>query len=150
MATTNTIAERAASAAAYLPLVGRIILMFLPTRRSPGVRFHVFQATLFGFVSTLLLGGLFCCRHVHYVGYLLKPAAVVDLMLLIALASAAFLARPIALPVLGSISRKLAEVSNVRQALQQFAGLKSAKTNPSRSTTSPSITGMVRLNIGPA
>jgi uncharacterized membrane protein len=143
MATTNTIAERAASAAAYLPLVGRIILMFLPTRRSPGVRFHVFQATLFGFVSTLLLGGLFCCRHVHYVGYLLKPAAVVDLMLLIALASAAFLARPIALPVLGSIARKLA-------SLQQFSGLKSAKTNPSRSTTSPAITGIVRLNIGPA
>jgi uncharacterized membrane protein len=143
MPTKNTIAERAASAAAYLPLLGRIILMFLPTRRSPGVRFHVFQATLFGFVSTLLLGGLFCYRHVHYVGYLLKPAAVVDLMLLITLASAAFLARPITLPVLGSIARKLA-------ALQQFACLKSAKTNPSRSTTSPAITGMARLNIGPA
>jgi uncharacterized membrane protein len=136
MATTNTIAERAASAAAYLPLLGRIILMFLPTtRRSPGVRFHVFQATLFGFVSTLLLGGLFYYRN--NVGYLLKPAAVLDLMLLIALASAAFLARPIALPVLGSIARKL-------------AGMKSAKTNPSRSTTSPAITGMARLNIGPA
>ena len=115
MANRNTITERAACAAAYLPLLGRIILLFLPTRRSPGVRFHVFQATLFGFVSSVLLAGLLCYRHIHCVACLLKAVAIADLMLLIALALMAFLARPIALPVLGSIARKLAEVGNGSQ-----------------------------------
>jgi uncharacterized membrane protein len=117
MPTRNKIAERVASAAAYLPLLGRVILLFLPTRRSPGVRFHVFQATLFGFASSVLLGGLFCYRHVHCIACLLKAAAIADLALLITLASMAFLARPIALPVLGAIARKLAEAGNIRRAL---------------------------------
>src|SRR5260370_20717356 len=108
----NTIAERVASAAAYLPLLGRVILLFLPTRRSPGVRFHVFQATWFGFVSSVLLAGLLCYRHIHCIACLLKAVAVADLMLLIALALMAFLARPIVLPVLGSIARRMAEVGN--------------------------------------
>ncbi len=118
MATGKTITERAASAAAYLPLLGRIILLFLPTRRSPGVRFHVFQATLFGFVSSVLLGGLFCYRHIHCIGCLLKAAAIADLALLITLALTAFLARPIMLPVLGSIARKMVEVGTIRQVLR--------------------------------
>ena len=62
MKTKDKMTERVASAAAYLPLLGRVILMFLPTRRSPEVRFHVYQATLFGFVSTLLLAAAFCYR----------------------------------------------------------------------------------------
>src|SRR5258707_297287 len=116
MATAKTITERAASAAAYLPLLGRIILLFLPTRRSPGVRFHVFQATLFGLVSSVLLGGLFCYRHIHCIGSLLKALAIADLTLLITLALMAFLSRPLVLPVLGSIARKLVEVGTIRQA----------------------------------
>ena len=120
MATKNTITERVASAAAYLPLLGRIILMFLPTRRSSGVRFHVYQATLFGFVSTVILTGILCCRSFHCYGCLLKTFAVIDLMLLIALALTAFLALPIRLPVLGGIARKMAEVGSIRQALTFF------------------------------
>ena len=114
MVTANTIVERTASAAAYLPLLGRIILLFLPTRHSVRVRFHVFQATLFGFVSSVLLAALFFYRHVHCVGCLLKAAAIADLTLLILLALTAFLARPITLPILGSLARKLAELGSIR------------------------------------
>jgi uncharacterized membrane protein len=120
MATKNTITERAASAAAYLPLLGRIILMFLPTRRSSGVRFHVYQATLVGFVSTVLLTAILCCRSFHCFACLVKTFAVIDLMLLITLALTAFLARPITLPVLGGIARRMAHVGSVRQALTFF------------------------------
>jgi uncharacterized membrane protein len=130
MAIQNTIAERAASAAAYLPLLGRIILMFLPTRRSLGVRFHVYQATLYGFVSTVLLAGILCCHSFHCFACVLKTFAVVDLMLLITLGLAAFLARPITLPVLGCIARKMAEVGSIRQAVTFFT--------PSRFTPSQS------------
>lgn len=125
MATKNTIAERTASAAAYLPLLGRIILMFLPTRRSSGVRFHVYQATLFGFVSTVLLTAILCLHNVHCFGCLLKTFAMIDLMSLITLALTAFLARPITLPVLGGMARKMAEVGSVRQALTFFAASRS-------------------------
>src|SRR5258708_14483971 len=120
MATRNTIAERAASAAAYLPLLGRIILMFLPTRSSSGVRFHVYQATLFGFVSTVVLTAILCCRTFHCFGCLLKTFAVVDLMLLITLALTAFLARPITLPVLCAIPRKMPHMGSTRQPLPSF------------------------------
>ena len=120
MKTKHTIAERAASAAAYLPLIGRIILLCLPTRRNAGVRFHVFQATLFGIVNTFLLATLFAVGHVYGVG-LLKPYAFADVLLLITLASTAFLAKPIALPVLGGLARKLAAFSDPRQALMFLA-----------------------------
>jgi uncharacterized membrane protein len=121
MATKDTIAERAASAAAYLPLLGRIILMFLPTRRSFGVRFHVYQATLFGIVSTVLLTGILCFHSFHCFACVLRTFAVVDLTLLVTLAMTAFLARPITLPVLGGIARKMAQVDSIRQALVFFA-----------------------------
>ena len=117
MKTKAIITERVASAAAYLPFLGRIILMFLPTRRSPAVRFHVYQATLFGFVSTVLLAAAFCWRTIPCFDCFLNAFAVIDLSLLITLALTAFFSRPIKLPVLGSIARKLADVKNPKQVI---------------------------------
>ena len=100
-------AERFASAAAYIPIAGRIILWFIPARRSPYVRFHMFQSLLYttGSTALALALGLFRCLFC-----LVKVFAVADVLILGSLAVMTLLARPLSLPGIGRLARRLARI----------------------------------------
>lgn len=102
--------ERIATAAAYMPIAGRILLFFLPCRKSPGVRFHLFQSLLVTGAAYVAGAALALFRELWIVQMAAKALAAADLLLCIGMSVMALLARPLALPVLGRLARKLAGI----------------------------------------
>lgn len=100
-------AERFASAAAYIPIAGRLVIWFIPARRSPCVRFHMFQSLLYTIGSTTLAAGLSLFRCFYC---LVKVFAAADLVILGSLVVMTLLARPLSLPGVGRLARRLARM----------------------------------------
>ena len=102
----NSILERVASAAAYLPLAGRLVVLLLPTRNSRHVRFHLIQSSLFGFASFVTGAGALTCSRIYPIVLTIFIGG--DVAVLLTLATGALIAKPLTLPGLGPLAHKLA------------------------------------------